>query len=452
MNIETASHCTVPRIVLNDRPSGKGREQFAVEGDHRVATYKSEFVQTVTERGFMHQCTDIDALDEKAAKDPIIAYIGFDCTAPSLHVGSLLPVMLLRWLQKTGHKPIVLMGGGTTKVGDPSGKDESRQLLSVDQINANMDGIKTIFSKYLTFGDGKSDAIMANNADWLDQLAYVDFLRDYGPHFTINRMLTFDSVKLRLEREQPLTFLEFNYMILQAYDFVELARRYDCSMQMGGSDQWGNIVNGVELGRRVDGRSLLGLTSPLLTTSSGAKMGKTAAGAVWLDDQQLSAYEFWQYWRNTEDADVGRFLRLFTELPLDEIARLEKLEDAEINEAKKILADQVTSMCHGAEAAEGAAQTAQQTFEAGGTGAALPTIEVARQKLEDGIAAFEIFHLAGLAASKGEARRLVKGGGARVNDKGVGGEMQPVTADDANNEGVIKLSAGKKRHALVRLV
>jgi tyrosyl-tRNA synthetase len=417
-----------------------------------LASYKSDFVQTVTERGFLHQCTDIKALDEKAATETITAYIGFDCTAPSLHVGSLLPVMLLRWLQQTGHQPIVLMGGGTTKVGDPSGKDESRQLLTVEKIKENMDGIKSIFSKYLTFGDGPSDAVMANNADWLDELQYINFIRDYGPHFTINRMLTFDSVKLRLDREQPLTFLEFNYMILQAYDFLELSRRYNCTMQMGGSDQWGNIVNGVELGRRVDARQLFGLTSPLLTTSSGAKMGKTAGGAVWLDAQQLSAYEFWQYWRNTEDADVGRFLRLFTEMPLDEIARLESLDGAEINEAKIILANEVTGMCHGADAAAAAAETARQTFADGGTGEDLPTFEVAAASLDDGIPAFELFHQAGLAESKGKARKLIQGNGARVNDVSISNEMQAISGADINADGVIKLSAGKKRHVLVKSV
>ena len=398
----------------------------------------------------MHQCTDIEALDERALREIIPAYIGFDCTAPSLHVGSLLPVMLLRWLQKTGHKPIVLMGGGTTKVGDPSGKDESRQLLTIEKINENMEGIKSIFAKYLTFGDGPTDAIMVNNADWLDKLEYIDFLRSYGSHFTINRMLTFDSVKLRLEREQPLTFLEFNYMILQAYDFLELSRRNDCLMQMGGSDQWGNIVNGIELGRRVDSTQLFGLTTPLMTTSSGAKMGKTATGAIWLDQEQLSAYDFWQYWRNTEDADVGRFMRLFTELPLDEITRLEKLQDAEINEAKKILAGEVTKLCHGEDAAKLAAKTAEDTFEGAGISADLPTIELAKSNLEVGIAAFELFRQAGLANSNGEARRLIKGNGAKLNDSVIADETQMITLADNNADGVIKLSAGKKRHILIR--
>ncbi len=415
-----------------------------------MTTYKSDFINAVTERTFMHQCTDIEALDERASREIIPAYIGFDCTAPSLHVGSLLPVMLLRWLQKTGHKPIVLMGGGTTKVGDPSGKDESRQLLTIEKINENMEGIKSIFAKYLTFGDGPTDAIMVNNADWLDKLEYIDFLRSYGPHFTINRMLTFDSVKLRLEREQPLTFLEFNYMILQAYDFLELSRRNDCLMQMGGSDQWGNIVNGIELGRRVDSTQLFGLTTPLMTTSSGAKMGKTATGAIWLDQEQLSAYDFWQYWRNTEDADVGRFMRLFTELPLDEITRLEKIQDAEINEAKKILAGEVTKLRHGEDAAKLAAKTAKDTFEGAGISADLPTIELTKSDLEAGITAFELFRQAGLTNSNGEARRLIKGNGAKLNDSVIADESQMITLADNNADGVIKLSAGKKRHILIR--
>ncbi len=414
-----------------------------------MTSHKSDFVRTISERGFVHQCTDIEALDALAASRIVTAYIGFDCTAPSLHAGSLMPIMLLRWLQKTGHRPIVLMGGGTTKVGDPSGKDESRQLLGDEQIAANMAGIKTVFSNYVTFGEKPTDALMANNADWLDTLHYISFLREYGRHFTINRMLSFDSVKLRLEREQPLTFLEFNYMILQAYDFLELARRYDCHMQMGGSDQWGNIINGVELGRRVDGRALFGLTSPLLTTSSGAKMGKTAAGAVWLDAKLTSPYEFWQYWRNTEDGDVGRFLKLFTELPLDEIARLEALRDAEINEAKSILANEVTKLAHGAAAAREAEATARTTFAGGGAGEALPTIEIARADLDQGIPVFEALRLAGLAKSNGDARRLIKGGGASLNNEVITNEMMQVTLKDLQ-DGAIKLSAGKKRHVLVK--
>lgn len=414
-----------------------------------MTKHTSEFVKTVVERGFIQDCSDTDALDDLANREIVTAYIGFDCTATSLHAGSLLPIMLLRWLQQTGHQPLVLMGGGTTKVGDPSGKDESRKLLTTSQISENLTSIKSIFSKYLTFGDAPNDAIMANNAEWLDQLNYIEFLRDYGAYFTINRMLKFDSVKLRLDREHPLTFLEFNYMILQAYDFLELSRRYDCRMQMGGSDQWGNIINGIELGRRVDQVSLLGLTSPLLTTASGAKMGKTAAGAVWLNEDLTSAYEFWQYWRNTEDADVGKFLRLFTELPMDEIAKLESLEGSELNEAKKILATHVTTLCHGLAAAEAAQATAQKTFETGGSGTDLPTVEIASGNLEQGITAFELFHQAGLAKSRGEARRLIKGGGAKINDKAVLNEMQEIGMSDINIDGFIKLSAGKKRHVLV---
>ena len=415
-----------------------------------MVSYKSEFLNTITKRGFLHQCTDLGSLDERASSEIIPAYIGFDCTAPSLHVGSLLPVMLLRWLQKTGHKPIVLMGGGTTKVGDPSGKDESRQLLTEEKINANMEGIKCIFSKYLNFGNGSTDAVMINNAAWLDKLNYIDFLRTYGPHFTINKMLTFDSVKLRLEREQPLTFLEFNYMILQAYDFLELSRRNDCLMQMGGSDQWGNIINGVELGRRVDNTQLFGLTIPLMTMASGAKMGKSAAGAIWLDAEQLSVYDFWQYWRNTEDADVGRFMRLFTELPLDEIKKLEALESAEINKAKKILADEITKLCHGEAAAKTASATALETFEGTGLSANLPTLEVSKNDLEAGFTAFDLFRQAGLANSNGEARRLIKGNGARLNDIIITDETLLISSKDKNKENVIKLSAGKKRHILIR--
>ena len=413
---------------------------------------KSDFLKTVQERGYMHQCTDLDALDKKASDGIVTAYIGFDCTAPSLHVGSLLPIMLLRTLQKTGHKPIVLMGGGTTLVGDPSGKDESRKMLTEADIQDNMDGIKKIFSKFLTFGDGPTDAVMVNNADWLKGLNYIEFLRDFGPHFTINRMMTFDSVKLRLDREQPLTLLEFNYMILQAYDFLELNRRSGCSLQMGGSDQWGNIINGVELTRRVDNTEVFGLTVPLLTTSSGAKMGKTAAGAVWLNAEQLSPYDYWQYWRNTEDADVGRFLRLFTELPLDEIARLEALEGQDINEAKKVLADEATRMCHGEEAAKAAHATAQKTFEQGQLGGDLPSFDVPKAELEEGIATFAALVKVGFCKSNGEARKFVRGGGARINDEQIKDENHSVTVSDLNDDGVIKVSAGKKRHALLKAV
>ncbi len=415
-----------------------------------MTAFKSEFVATLVSRGFMHQCTDLEALDELAASQRITAYIGYDCTAPSLHVGSLVQIMMQRHLQKTGHRPIVLMGGGTTKVGDPSGKDAARQLLSDDDINKNMAGIREVFSRFVGFGEGGNDAIMVNNDDWLSALAYVPFLRDVGRHFSINRMLSFDSVKLRLDREQNLSFLEFNYMILQAYDFLELSRRHDCVLQMGGSDQWGNIVNGVELGRRVDGKALFGFTTPLITLASGAKMGKTAAGAVWLNSELLSPYDYWQFWRNSEDADVGRFLRLFTELPLDEIARLEALQDAEINEAKKILADLATTLCHGPEEAAAAAETARRTFEEGSMATDLPSIEVAADELRDGVLLFELLRRAGLCQSNGEARRLIKGGGARVNDKSVRDEMAKVSIDDLTSDDVVKLSAGKKRHVLIR--
>jgi tyrosyl-tRNA synthetase len=414
---------------------------------------KSDFLNCVAERRYLHQCTDAEALDELCAgSTPVTAYIGFDCTAPSLHAGSLVSIMLLRLFQKTGHKPIILMGGGTTKVGDPSGKDKARQYLSDEDIAANMAGIKDVFAKFLTFGDGPTDAVMVNNADWLDDLNYIAFLRDYGRHFSVNRMLAYDSVKSRLDREQPLSFLEFNYSILQAYDFLELARRNDCVLQMGGSDQWGNITAGADLGRRVDGLALYGLTTPLLTTSSGAKMGKTADGAVWLNEDMLSAYDYWQFWRNTEDADVGKFLRLFTELPIDEIARLEALQGNEINDAKKILADLATALCHGEDAARTAAETARKTFEEGAQGDALPTFEVARDKMDAGVPAFELFKTAGLASSNGEARRLIKGGGGRLNGTSITSEVQPITSRDLNADGVIKLSVGKKRHALIKIL
>ena len=410
----------------------------------------SPFLRSVVDRGYLHQCTDLEGLDSLAAARSIVAYIGFDATADSLHVGSLVPIMLLRRLQQAGHKPIVLMGGGTTRVGDPSGRDASRRLLSDDDIARNIAGIRRTFERFLAFGDGESDAIMIDNAAWLNELNYLDFLRDYGGHFSVNRMLGFESVKLRLEREQTLSFLEFNYMVLQAYDFVELARRHDCVLQMGGSDQWGNIVCGVELARRIDQRTLYGLTAPLITTASGAKMGKTAAGAVWLNPERLSAYGYWQYWRNTEDADVGRFLRLFTDLALDEIARLEALRGAEINDAKKVLATEATRLAHGEDAALAAARTAAQTFEQGELGEALPEVAVPSTELEGGVAAFRLFSLAGLCASNGEARRLIRGGGARINDVLVEAEDRPVGIGDLTADGVIKLSAGRKRHALVR--
>ena len=417
-----------------------------------MTSHSSEFIKNVIDRGYMHQCTDLDKLDSLASENIISAYIGFDCTAPSLHAGSLVQIMMLRLLQRTGHKPIVLMGGGTTKVGDPSGKDESRKLLDDQAIATNMAGIKDIFSKFLTFGDGPTDAIMVNNDDWLTDIDYISFLRDYGRYFSVNRMLGFESVKIRLEREHNLSFLEFNYMILQSYDFLELGRRYGCSLQMGGSDQWGNIISGVELGKRIDQRAMFGLTTPLLTTSSGAKMGKTAAGAIWLNADMLSPYDYWQYWRNTEDADVGKFLRLFTDLPLDEITELERAKAREINEVKKRLATEITKMCHGADAASDAAESARRTFEEGGLGDALPSARVPKAYLETGIAIFELFKLAGLAASNGEARRLIKGGGGKLNDKRIKPETQIITNLDLNNEGVIKLSAGKKRHVIVKPV
>ncbi|MEK9832347.1 MAG: tyrosine--tRNA ligase [Rhodospirillaceae bacterium] len=417
-----------------------------------MSEYRSEFVQTLVARGYLHQCTDLEGLDVRAAAGPITAYVGYDATADSLHIGNLVSIMMLHWLQQTGHRPIVLMGGGTTKVGDPSGKDETRQMLTDEKIAANIASIRETFDNFVRFGDGATDAILVNNADWLDALAYIPMLRDIGRHFTINRMLTFDSVKLRLEREQPLTFLEFNYMILQAYDFVELARRHDCALQMGGSDQWGNIVNGIDLGRRVAEKELFGLTTPLITTASGAKMGKTADGAVWLKADRFAPYDYWQFWRNTEDADVGRFLRLFTDLPLDEIARLEALEGSEINDAKKILANAATRMLHGTDAAEQAAETAAQTFEAGVTAEGLPTTEMPRDELDAGIALFALMARAGLAASNSEARRLIKGGGARVNDEPVREETHEVGVGAINADGVIKLSAGKKRHALIKPV
>jgi tyrosyl-tRNA synthetase len=399
----------------------------------------SDFLREVVRRGFLHQCTDMTALDARMNKGPTVAYIGFDATADSLHVGSLVPIMLLRLLQKTGHKPIVVIGGGTTKVGDPSGKDESRKLLSDADIAKNIAGIRRVFDRFLTFGDGPTDATLVNNADWLDGLGYIAFLRDYGRHFSVNRMLSFDSVKLRLEREQPLSFLEFNYMILQAYDFLELGRRHNCALQMGGSDQWGNIVNGVELGRRVDNRELFGLTSPLIITASGAKMGKTAAGAVWLNDDRLSAYDYWQFWRNTEDGDVGRFLRLFTELPEAEVKKLESLPGSEINEAKKVLATEATALAHGRTAADASADSARRAFEEGVSGAAMPTLSAAV-----GISLLDALTGLGFAASKGEARRLMRSGAVRLNDQVIGDETRTITeADIASGEA--RLQAGKKK-------
>jgi tyrosyl-tRNA synthetase len=417
-----------------------------------MSAFTSQFVRDVAERGFLHQCTDIEALDDAATKGPVAAYIGFDATADSLHVGSLVPIMLLRLLQRTGHKPIVLMGGGTTRIGDPSFRDESRKLLGDEEIARNIAGIRKVFDRFLTFGDGPTDAVMVNNADWLDRLEYIPFLRDYGRHFSVNRMLSFDSVKLRLEREQSLSFLEFNYMILQAYDFLELSRRQNCILQMGGSDQWGNIVNGVELGRRIDNRALYGLTTPLITTASGAKMGKTAAGAVWLNAERLSPYDYWQYWRNTEDADVGRFLRLFTDLPLDEIARLEGLGGAAINDAKAVLANAATALAHGEDAAAAAAETARRTYAEGGVGGDLPEFTATAEMLAGGVAILDILTGTGLAASKGEARRLIRQGGARLNNTAIADEAAKVTAADFDGDGIAKLSAGKKRHAIIRAV
>jgi tyrosyl-tRNA synthetase len=411
---------------------------------------QSEFLKTLIARGYVHQCSDFAGLDALAAKGEIVAYVGYDCTAPSLHVGHLISIMMLAWLQRSGNKPIALMGGGTTRVGDPSGKDETRKILTVEQIDANKDEIKKTFSRFLDFNGGKSPAIMADNAEWLAPLNYIEFLRDVGRHFSVNRMLSMDSVKMRLERESELSFIEFNYMLLQSYDYVELSRRYACNLQMGGSDQWGNIVNGIDLGRRMGTPQLYALTCPLLTTASGAKMGKTAAGAVWLDASMLSPYDYWQFWRNTEDADVGRFLKLFTFLPLDEIARLEALGGAEINEAKKVLATEATALMHGREAADAAAETARTTFEAGGTAADLPSVEIPRSEIEAGLGVLSAFVKAGLVASNGEARRQVQAGGLRVNDTAVTDPQQTLTLADAVNNGAIKLSFGKKKHILVR--
>jgi len=418
-----------------------------------MTSLKSDFLHILTERGFIHQVTDLEGLDAKmAAKEkegPISAYIGFDCTAPSLHVGSLVQIMMLRWLQKCGHKPIALLGGATTKIGDPSGKDESRKMLTDDGIADNMAGIRRIFDQLLDFG-GANPAIMVNNQEWLDNLDYISFLREIGTHFTINRMMTFDSVKLRLEREQPLTFLEFNYMIMQAYDFMELGKRYNCSLQMGGSDQWGNIVNGMELGRRSAGLSLYGLTTPLITTADGKKMGKTAEGAVWLNEDALPAYDYWQFWRNAQDGDVGRFLRLFTDLPMDEVKRLEALEGAEINDAKIILANEATKLCRGADAAAAANATARETFVQGGAGADLPTVFIAASNFEAGMPVVDLFLVAGLGATKGEIKRLIKQGGAKINDEKV--DLADLTLNATHIiDRQIKLSAGKKRHALIKL-
>lgn len=413
-----------------------------------MSAFKSEFLQVLQSRGFIHQLSDETGLDELLAKEKTTAYIGFDATAQSLHAGSLVQIMLLYWFQQTGHRPLALMGGGTTMVGDPSGKDESRKMLTADDIEENKNGIKQVFSKFLDFDNDK--AIMADNAEWLLELNYVEFLRDVGKHLSVNQMLARDSVKMRLEREQHLSFLEFNYMCLQAYDFAELAKRYDCRLQMGGSDQWGNIVSGVDLGRRMGTPSLYALTTPLLTTSSGAKMGKTADGAVWLSDSHLSAYDYWQYFRNSEDADVGRFMRLFTTLPLDEIARYEALEGAELNEAKKVLATETTAMVHGREVAEQAAETARRTFEEGQATDTLPTLSVSKSDFEEGIGLLSLIVEAGLASSNGEARRHVKGGAIRINDQQVSDERMSVSAEQLNDAGAVKLSMGKKKHFLIK--
>ncbi|RMH46121.1 MAG: tyrosine--tRNA ligase [Alphaproteobacteria bacterium] len=410
---------------------------------------KSEFLRVMHERGFVADCTDPEGLDQRLLQGILPGYIGFDATAPSLHVGSLIQIMMLRWLQKTGHKPIVLMGGGTTKVGDPSFRAEERPLLTPDQIDANIAGIRRVFDRYLDFGDAPNAAIMVNNAEWLDDLNYLEFLRDIGRHFSVNRMLSFESVKSRLDREQSLSFLEFNYMILQAYDFLELHRRYGCDLQMGGSDQWGNIVNGIELVRRVMGDEVYGLTSPLLTTADGRKMGKTAEGAVWLNPDMRSPYEFWQFWRNTADADVGRFLKLYTELPVEECERLGALGGAEINEAKIILANEVTRLAHGEEAARAAEATAREVFEKGGAGGALPTLELSPEEIGDGISAAQLFVRSGLVKSGKEAKRLIADHGARIDDRPVTDPGEMFTAEDLATPR--KLSAGKKRHALVRL-
>ena len=416
-----------------------------------MSEYASSFLRVMSERNFIHQVTDWTSLDTLLSEKNMVAYIGFDCTADSLHVGSLVQIMMLRYFQKCGHRPIVLMGGGTTKVGDPSGKDDARQLLSDNEIEKNKQGIKAVFEKYLNFGAGPSDAIMCDNDEWLSGLEYVQFLRDYGRHFSVNRMLSFDSVKLRLDREQPLSFLEFNYMILQAYDFLELSRRFDCSLQMGGSDQWGNIVNGVELARRIDQKSVFGLTTPLVTTASGAKMGKSAQGAIWLNSDRLSPYDFWQYWRNTDDEDVDRFLKLFTELPLDEIARLSALKGNELNEAKKILAHEVTQLCHGRDAANSVAESARKTFEEGSIGQDLPFIIINKNDLEDGVWVIEAMRKLALIQSNGEGRRLIANGGVRVNDTVINDPEKQLNVSDISISGMIKLSAGKKRHALLKL-
>ena len=418
-----------------------------------MTTPTSDFLKIMTERGFIHQCSDVAGLNKLANEGRLVAYVGYDCTAPSLHVGSLISIMMLSWLQETGGKPIALMGGGTTRVGDPSGKDETRQLRTVEEIDANKQGIQRIFANFLKFGSGKTDAVMVDNAEWLAPLNYIDFLRDVGRHFSVNRMLTMDSAKMRLEREQELSFIEFNYMLLQAYDYVELARRYGCNLQMGGSDQWGNIVTGIDLGRRMGIKDqLFALTCPLLTTASGAKMGKTASGAIWLNEAQLAAYDYWQFWRNTEDADVERFLKLFTKLPIGEIAKLAALHGADINDAKKILATEATALIHGRDKAEAAAETARKTFEQGTLAADLPTIEISQAELAAGIGVLAAFVKAGLVPTNSEARRQVQGGGLKVNDHSVTSDKAVLSTSDVTSDGVVKLSMGKKKHVLLKPV
>jgi tyrosyl-tRNA synthetase len=418
-----------------------------------MTTYKSDFLNILSERGFIHQVSEPDVLDARAAAGPITGYIGFDCTAASLHIGSLLPIMMLHWMQQTGHRSIALMGGGTTRVGDPSGKDESRKILTEEMINENLVGIRAVFSKFLKFEEQGGSAIMANNADWLNALNYIDFLRDVGKHFSVNRMLSFDSVKMRLDRQQELSFLEFNYMVLQAYDFVELNKRHGCTLQMGGSDQWGNIVSGIDLGRRMNGAQMFALTAPLITTASGAKMGKTAAGAVWLNADMVSPYEYWQFWRNTEDGDVARFLKLFTTMPLGEIAKLAALQGHEINEAKKVLATEATALVHGRDAATQASDTSRKTFEEGAFAGALPSVEIRRAALEQGIGVLTAFaEISGLVSSNGDARRQIRAGGLKVNDATVSDDKMMLTAKDLTADGAIKLSLGKKKHMLLKPV
>jgi tyrosyl-tRNA synthetase len=418
-----------------------------------MTKHTSDFLNILAERGFIHQCSDFEGLDALAAKGEIVSYVGYDCTAPSLHIGHLLSIMMLHWLQKSGGgKPITLMGGGTTRVGDPSGRDETRRILPIEQIEANKESIKAVFAKFLSFGDARHDAVMADNAEWLAPLNYIEFLRDVGRHFSVNRMLSMDSARMRLEREQELSFIEFNYMLLQSYDYVELARRYKCNLQMGGSDQWGNIVSGIDLGRRMGTHQLYALTCPLLTTASGAKMGKTAAGAVWLNEDQLPVYDYWQMWRNTEDADVARFLKLFTLLPTSEIAKLAALGGAEINEAKKTLATEATALLHGREKAEAAAETARRTFEQGESAEGLPTIEVPVADIENELGILAAFVTSGLVKSNSEARRQIQAGGLRVNDVAVSDEKAKLRSGDVSADGVIKLSLGRKKHVLLRPV